>query len=513
MTSFSTNARARARRYNGVMGEHADSSARDEPGGAPQGSGGLRGAAVETVRAAVAERFAADVLPALERYTSIECLSPAFDPAWSQRGEIARAAALLESWARERAIARLSAEVVELPGRTPVLLCEIPATDPARASSTTLLYGHFDKQPPLGAWRPGLAPFVAVREGDRLYGRGTADDGYATFAALTAVEALERAGAAHGRVVLLVESSEESGSPDLGQYLDALAPRLAGPSLVVCLDSSCVTYDRLWVTTSLRGNLVCEVRADVLGSGVHSGLAGGIVPSSFRVLRSLLDRVEDASTGALLLPELRAEVPGRRRAEIAELASEFGEAAAGSFPTVPGLELSGASAAERVELGTWAGSLAVTGAEGLPALRDGGNVVRPYTTLKLSIRLPPRADPEAARRAIERALTVDPPAGARVQVTFEAPASGWEAPELSPGLAAALEAASIAGFGVGSRSVGIGGSIPFVSELGARYRDAQFVVTGVLGPESNAHGPDEFLHLPCAESLTVAVASLLAGAP
>ncbi len=458
-------------------------------------------------------RFATDVLPALARYTSIECLSPAFDASWAERGEILRAGHLLRDWARSRPVPGLTAELLRHGERTPVLLVEVPATDPRRGTSTTLLYGHFDKQPPLGRWRDGLSPYSAVLEGDRLYGRGTADDGYSTFAALTAVEALEHAGGAHGRVVLLVEASEESGSPDLSAYLDLLSPRIADPSLVVCLDSSCPTYDRLWVTTSLRGNLVCELRVDVLDSGVHSGIAGGLVPSSFRVLRALLDRVEDPRTGEILVPELRSEVPERRRSEIASLASALGEGALGGFPTVDGLVLDGTGTTDRLGRVTWGPSLAVTGAEGIPSLPDAGNVLRPYTSVKLSIRLPPRTDPEEARRALHRTLTSDPPSGARVRVTWDAPAAGWDAPDNPSWLASALDEASLAGYGAPSGAAGLGGSIPFVSALGSRYPGTSVVVTGVLGPGSNAHGPDESLHVPAATSLTVAVAHLLALAP
>ncbi|HVC25281.1 MAG TPA: M20/M25/M40 family metallo-hydrolase [Acidimicrobiales bacterium] len=492
------------------------SAASGSGGASASGSGGV-GPPCEALGAALLglarERFARDALPALSAYTAIECLSPAFDDAWHERGEIARAAELLSAWTARRPIPGIAVEVVEIAGRTPVVLAEIPASDPERAGSTTLVYGHFDKQPPLGEWREGLAPFTAVREGDRLYGRGTADDGYATFAAMIAVEALESAGGSHGRIVLLAESSEESGSPDLETYLDELAGRLGEVSLVVCLDSSCITYDRLWITASLRGNLVCELRVDVLEEAVHSGLAGGIVPSSFRVLRQLLDRIEDASTGEILLPELRCDLPARRRTQIGEIATEFGDAAAGSFPTVPGLELAGTSASERVERGTWAAALALTGIGGVPSVRDGGNVLRPFTAAKLSIRLPPRCDPEAARRALEEALTRDPPEGARVSITWEAPAAGWDAPEPAPWLTRALDEASVAAYGAPSRAMGLGGSIPFMSSLATRYPRAELVATGVLGPASNAHGPNEFLHIPAAQSLTAAIAYLLSAAP
>jgi acetylornithine deacetylase/succinyl-diaminopimelate desuccinylase-like protein len=456
--------------------------------------------------------FATEGLPELGRYTSIACLSPAFDPDWKSRGAIDAAAALLESWSRAQSIPGAIVEIVEIDGRTPVLFADIPASEGSTSASTTLVYGHFDKQPPLGTWREGLDPYTAVHLGDHLYGRGTADDGYSTFAAFAALHALAATGTPHGRVVVLIESSEESGSPDLAAYLDRLGGRIGAPNLVLCLDSGGATYDRLWVTSSLRGNIVCTVRVDVLDEGVHSGGAGGIVPSSFRLLRQLIGRLEDASTGELLLPELHGDVPGHRREEIAAVAAEF-PSAAGVFPTVPGLTLAGDDGTERIIRGTWGPALAFTGIDGVPAVRDGGNVLRPFTTGKLSIRLPPTCDSARAMAAVDAALTSDPPDGARVTLEWEAAADGWDAPSPAPWLAEAVESASIAYFSNPPRSLGLGGSIPFLAELGRRYPGTQFLATGVLGPESNAHGPNEFLHVPMAERVAAVVAYVIASAP
>jgi acetylornithine deacetylase/succinyl-diaminopimelate desuccinylase-like protein len=460
-----------------------------------------------------AELFMTNGLPVLEQYTEIECLSPDFDANWQSRGSIGEAVELLAAWCRGREIPAATIEIVRLKGRTPLLFAEIPATDGDGPRATTLLYGHFDKQPALGPWEDGLAPFTPVRRGDRLYGRGTADDGYATFAAFSAIESLATRGVPHGRLVVLIEGSEESGSPDLEAYLDHLSPRLGTPDLVICLDSGCVTYDRLWVTTSLRGIIAGNLRVEVLKNGVHSGQAGGIVPSSFRIARQLLSRIEDERTGEVLLEELTAQIPSHRLEEIAQVASSFGDEGAGVFPIVGGLELSGASAAERIERGTWRASLAVTAQAGMPDLEAGGNVLRPFTTLKLSIRLPPNVDAARAAKAVTAALTTDPPEGAHV--TFDAPhlAQGWDAPPLSPWLAEALDAASLQHFGQRPSAIGLGGSIPFLDSLGRRYPGTQFLATGVLGPESNAHGPNEFLHLPTAAAVTCCVADILAAMP
>jgi len=405
--------------------------------------------------------------------------------------------------------------VVAPPGRTPLLLVDVPGTPGppgTGAGPAVLVYGHLDKQPPQGEWRPGLGPYEPVLQGDRLYGRGTADDGYSVFAALVALQALAAAGVSAPRVMVLIEASEESGSPDLGAYLRDLQPRLGTPELVVCLDSGCLTYDRLWLTTSLRGNLVLTLRVDVLTEGVHSGMAGGIVPSSFRILRQLLSRVEDERTAQILPPFLHAEVPEPARRELASVAESLGDAADHPFPTVPGLRLEGTSVADRLTRNAWGPALAVTGMDGIPATRDAGNVLRPCTTAKISLRLPPTVDATSAAGDLVQLLTADPPAGARVTVTTETPADGWVAPDPAPWVRDALDRGSRQSFGAPPGSLGEGGTIPFMPALSRRFPDTQFVATGVLGPGSNAHGPNEFLHLPMAEAVTCAVAHLVAAA-
>lgn len=479
---------------------------------------------LEAWRVATHRTWEGEVLPALCDYTRLPCLSPAYDTAWEAAGHLAAAARLLADWCRARPLPGHSVEVVAPPGRTPVLLVEVPAEpdpeglEPSAATlagsrpPTVLVYGHLDKQPPLGAWRAGLGPFEPVHEGDRLYGRGTADDGYAVFAALSALELLVAAGRSRPRTVVLIEGSEESGSPDLPAHLDDLSGRLGRPDLVVCLDSGCLTYDRLWTTASLRGLVVATLRVEVLEAGVHSGLAGAVVPSSFRLARQLLSRLEDEATGSLLLPELWAEVPEDGRRSLREVAATVPQAVSGALPTVPGLVLGGDDEGDRLVARAWSPALEVTGAGGLPPLDQAGNVLRPSTDLKLSVRLPPTVDAARAAAALAAALTADPPDGARVAVDLDAPGDGWVAPEPPEWVARAVADASAACFGRGAASYGEGGTIPFLAMLGARFPGVPLVATGVLGPGSNAHGPDESLHLPMAEAVTVAVASLLAAA-
>lgn len=451
------------------------------------------------------------VLPALEDYIRIPAVSVAFDPDWERHGHIDTAVELVRAWCAARPIDGLSVEVVRLPGRTPVIVVEVPGTDgqTGPGASTVLLYGHLDKQPEMTGWRDGLGPWTPVREGDALYGRGGADDGYSAFAALTAIEALRAEGGRHGRCVLLVEASEESGSPDLPAYVEALAPRLGAVDLVVCLDSGCATYDRLWVTTSLRGLASVVLSVDVLTEGVHSGSASGIVPSSFRILRRLLDRIEDPDTGRILVPELHGDPSPARLAQVRATAEELGAGITTSWPFAGTTRPMTDDPTEALLNRTWRPTLSVVGMDGIPSIVDGGNVLRPTTAASLSFRLPPGVDAHRAGEALVEALHAEPLHGAEVHAELVEAADGWEAPELQPWLADALDAASSEAFGADARFIGEGGSIPFMGMLGERFPEAQFVVTGVLGPGSNAHGPNEMLHVPTGVRVTASVARIL----
>ncbi len=463
-----------------------------------------------TLTSAAAERCGEiwdRALPVLSEYISIPNVSPDFDPDWREHGHMARAVDMLVAWCRARPIPGLTVEVVELDGRTPLILMEIPAAGEGSDGDPVLLYGHLDKQPEMTGWRDGLGPWTPVLDGDRLYGRGGADDGYSSFAALAAIEAVHAAGGSHNRCVVMIESSEESGSPDLPAYVAHLAERIGTPSLVVCLDSGCIDYERMWVTTSLRGVVMGTLRVDIVEEGLHSGHVSGIVPSTFRIARTLLDRVEDARTGEILVDECNVEIPAERLDAARATAAEVGSTS-DDYPFVAGARPATEDPVEQLLAQTWRPTLSVVGADGLPPTARAGNVLRPSTSLKLSFRLPPTAEPAAAAAAIREALVSDPPYGATVTFTPEY-AAGWNAPATAPWLADALAEASTAAFGAPARMLGEGGSIPFMGMLGERFPAAQFVVTGVLGPDANAHGPNEYLHVPTARRLSLAVAHLL----
>jgi acetylornithine deacetylase/succinyl-diaminopimelate desuccinylase-like protein len=455
------------------------------------------------------EGWERDILPALQHYITIPAVSESYDREWAAHGHIAEAVELIRAWCAARPITGLSVDLQEIPGRTPLIVIEVAPSDPAN-TDTVLLYGHLDKQPEMEGWRPDLGPWKPVIEGDRLYGRGGADDGYAAFASLLAIELAQRHGLPHARCVVLIEASEESGSPDLPAHLEALGDRLGSPTLVICLDSACMDTERLWVTTSLRGLVGGVLRVQILDEGVHSGEASGVVPSSFRIARQLLDRIEDPRTGRVLVPEMHVEVPPDRVAEAQKTASERPEPIGSHFPFVGGAGPAVTDPAEQLLARTWRPALSVTGADGWPPTDRAGNVLRPYTALRLSFRIPPGADPEACSAAVKATLEADPPYGARVTYTPGGNGPGWNAPPFAPWLQHALEQASNATFGQPARAFGEGGTIPFMGMLGAQFPDAQFVITGALEPGSNAHGPNEYLHVPAAKKITAVIGHLLA---
>ncbi len=458
----------------------------------------------------LSDKWDNDIVPQLIDYIRIPNKSPMFDANWVANGYMDQAVALMESWARAQKIPGLQVEVVQLEGRTPLIFLEIPATGPETGSDTVLLYGHLDKQPEMTGWDDDLGPWKPVLRGDKLYGRGGADDGYAIFGSLAAILALQEQGLSHARCVILIEACEESGSYDLPAYVDHLAERIGQPSLVVCLDSGCANYDQLWCTTSLRGLTGGNFTVKVLNEGVHSGDASGVVPSSFRLLRQLLSRIEDENTGRILLDGLHVDIPAERKQQAQRAAEVVDTAIFDKFPLVDGLKPMNDDLTELVLNRTWRPALSVTGIGGMPPLDSAGNVLRPETAVKLSLRLPPTADGKKCGELLKEALLRDPPRGAQVTLNLEKASTGWNAPAMAPWLEQSIDAASQAFFGKPAMYMGEGGSIPFMGMLGEKFPGAQFMITGVLGPHSNAHGPNEFLHIPMGKRVTACVAQVIA---
>jgi len=445
------------------------------------------------------------IVPQLVDYIRIPNKSPAFDQDWEKAGHMNKAVELIANWCKAQPIDGLKLEVHRLPGRTPVIFMEIPG----EGDDTVLLYGHLDKQPEMTGWLPELGPWQPVRKGDKLYGRGGADDGYAAFASLTAIRALRESGGKHARCVVVIEACEESGSYDLPFHIDALKERIGSPTLVVCLDSGCGNYEQLWCTTSLRGIAGGDLRVEVLTEGVHSGDASGIVPSSFRVLRELLGRLEDGRTGAILPKEFHVKVPAQRVQQAKTCGKVLEDYLWRRFPWAGRTKAMAKDRAEMVLNRTWRPFLEIIGIDGVPGIDKAGNVLRPFTTAKLSLRIPPTADAGACAKHLAKVLTKDPPYGANVSFSGEKASAGWNAPALAPWLEQACSRASQAFFGKECVYMGEGGTIPFMGMLGEKFPAAQFMITGVLGPQSNAHGPNEFLHITMGKRLTACVAQVL----
>ncbi|HXR36967.1 MAG TPA: M20 family metallopeptidase [Candidatus Binataceae bacterium] len=454
----------------------------------------------------VNQRWEQSVVPALTDYIRIPNKSPAFDPDWQAHGLIDQVVERFHQWALRHSLRDMTVEVVRLEGRTPLLLIDVPGA----GNDCVLMYGHLDKQPEMSGWSEGLDPWQPVIKGDRLYGRGAADDGYAMFAGLSALGALQAQGVAHARCVMLIEACEESGSFDLPHIIAHLGERIGNPSLVIALDSGCGNYDQLWCTTSLRGLAGGALRVAVLTEGVHSGDAGGVVPCSFRIARMLLSRIEDERSGVILSAAFHSPIPDARMKQASAAAAILGSSIHSKFPFTSGAVPMSTDLTELVLNRTWRPALSIIGADGLPPAANAGNVLRPMTELKLSLRLPPTCDASAAATELKAILEKDPPHGAQVSFEPNWASNGWDAPALAPWLERSLEAASRASFGKPAAYMGEGGTIPFMGMLGERFPQAQFLITGVLGPNSNAHGPNEFLHIPTGKRLTCCVAQVIA---
>jgi acetylornithine deacetylase/succinyl-diaminopimelate desuccinylase-like protein len=460
----------------------------------------------EALRQLISSQWDREIVPQLVEYIRLPCKSPHFDPQWQSSGYIDAAVSLAERWCRAQPIPGLRLEVLRLEERTPLLFFEVPGD----AARTVLLYGHLDKQPEMVGWRENAGPWTPVIEAGKLYGRGGADDGYAVFASLSALLGLHAQNIPHARCVGLIECCEESGSYDLPAYLEALAGRIGKVDLVVGLDSGCGNYDQLWMTTSLRGLAAGTLSVEVLTEGVHSGDASGVVPSSFRIARQLLDRLEDAGSGRIVPEAFYVTIPEERLRQAWQAGQILGDSIWTKFPFAASTQSMVNEPGEAVLNRTWRPFLSVVGADGLPAIKDAGNVLRPRTALKLSLRIPPLLDGKSAVRELKRILEADPPHGAKVTFSSDQSATGWNAPATAPWLEAAVNEASQAHFGKPAAMMGEGGTIPFMAMLGERFPQAQFLITGVLGPHSNAHGPNEFLHIEYAKKLTCCVAHVLA---
>ena len=452
------------------------------------------------------EEWEKSIITELVEYIRVPNKSPAFDPDWQSNGFMEQVVDQFVAWSQHQNIEGMELDVIRLPKRTPLIFIDIPGD----TENTVLLYGHLDKQPEMMGWNEGFGPWKPVLKENKLFGRGGADDGYALFASLLAIKILHKQKIPHARCVVIIEACEESGSYDLPFYIDHLKDRLGKPELVICLDSGCGNYEQLWSTTSLRGLVGGELKVEVLDEGIHSGDISGIIPSSFRILRQLLDRIEDPVSGQILLKECYVDIPNKRIEQAKHAASVLNENVFRRFPIKGNIRPVSDDLVELILNRSWRPTLSYLGASGLPEINDAGNVLRPFTSIKLSMRLPPTCSSKIVSKKLKELLLNDPPNGAKISFEIDWSVDGWMAPEISPWLEKALDEASENYFNKPSVHIGEGWSIPFMGMLGEKFPEAQFLITGVLGPGSNAHGPNEFLHIPAAKKITCCVAEIIA---
>lgn len=446
-----------------------------------------------------------DALPALMEFGKIPNVSPAYDPDWEKNGHMERAATMLLEWVKGRNLVDV-AELHIIPGKTPLLYFEIEGTK----EGTVLMYGHFDKQPELTGWREGLGPWTPVREGDYLYGRGLADDGYSTFAAVGAIEAAKNSGAELPRIVILIEGSEESGSDDLPAYLEMLKSKIGSPHTVITLDAEGWDPDHLWLTESLRGLINGHLTVQILDVPLHSGLATGIVPSATRILRMLLSRIENTETGLVTNTIVSPEIPEDVAEKFNRVADVVGDEYIQAYHLPSHLQTAGSDLKDNVKRNLWDAGMEVTGFTGLPHPEKAGNVTNAKVHAKLSFRIPPTVDCKEAAQELKRVFEENPPYGAKVTFDSKEMDNGWISNDLSPKGKIAIWEAAKETYGNEPIQTGIGASIPFIGMMGREFPNADNLVTGILSPSSNAHGPDENLHIPTVKRITEWTARFLA---
>lgn len=447
------------------------------------------------------------ILPSLSEFIEIHALSPMFEPNWDELGELQATLDLFCSWLDNQGLQGMSYNVHRIANHSPVLLVTIEGT----GSGEVLFYSHLDKQPSRPhLWSEGLHPLKAVRREPFLYGRGSVDDGYGGYLCVTAIRLLQEAGIPHPKATFLIETCEESGSYDLPPYLDELTEKLGNPDLVVVLDSGGPSYEHIWVTEALRGLVAGNLRVRVSHEGVHSGMSGGAIPSSFRIQRMLLDRIENSQTGEVLIPEMHVEISDNIMQQATALAEVLGDELWSSLPTVEALESQSKDVSEMLLDINWRPALSVIGADGIPSVQSAGNVLRTNTDLKISFRIPPGVNAEEVQDVVKQILEANPPYGAEVTYNPTEPADGFHAPPLHEGIASALESASLHLTGKPPMSTWIGGTIPFMAMIQNKYPNACFLCTGSSGPGNNAHGPDEKLHIPHSKRVNVALAAAIA---
>lgn len=451
-----------------------------------------------------------ETLEGLKNFIRIPAKSKNFDPNWAKNGYLKQALEQAVQWG-QRLFPEGTFTILEAPGLTPTLFFDIPANQ--HVGQPVFFYGHLDKQPETQGWAEGLGPWEPVIREGRLYGRGSSDDGYSFYMALTAVYALKKHQQSYPRVVGLYETDEESGSQDLPHYLKQVAPLIGSPACLCILDLSCKDYQRLWHTQSLRGVVMFELHVKVLDRPVHSGVCSGLVPSSFAVMRALLDRLEDPLTGQIKLSAFHTTIPVEHEHAMTALANLLGDQLYQCFPYAQSTQPRTTDLVEAIKRMSWQPSLSILGQDGLPSLQNASALLRTHTALTLSFRIPPYVDSQKALQQAIDVLTHDVPCNAVVEIKNAKAEDGFDAPMGTPWLMQAMHDCSVEVFGHAPGQLFEGASIGTMKHFQQAFPNSPFLNTGVLGPLENAHAPNESIHLGYATQLTQCLARLLQKVP
>ena len=446
-----------------------------------------------------------EAIPALQDFIKIPNKSPEFDSNWETNGYMDQAERCISAWCKINSPKGMQIKTLKTPGRTPIILIDIPG----EINKNILFYGHLDKQPEMSGWDDDLGPYTPVIKDGKLYGRGSGDDGYAVFSAISSILAIQKQNLKHPNIQIMIEASEESGSIDLPFYINKYEKDIIKPDMFICLDSGCGDYDRMWLTTSLRGMATGILEVEVLTEGVHSGMAGGIAPSALEIMQHQLQKISTPLQARINLPELKVNIPKARLQQIKEAAAILGENVAKDFPFAATTQALSDNNTDLITQQTWLNSYAIIGLDGIPSTDDAGNVHIPKLTAKISLRLAPTCDTNKAIESIKQKLELNPPYCAAIKFSPITINNGWHANIASDELSAIFDTASLNYFGEKCAYMGEGGSIPFINMLQEKFPSSEFVITGVLGPQSNAHGPNEFLHLAAVKKISCCIADIV----
>lgn len=450
-----------------------------------------------------------EALPALMDFIRLPAKSTAFDPQWKENGYLKGACEFAANWI-QKTVPDAKCEILEFDGKTPCLFVEIDGYQ--NSDKTVAFYGHLDKQPEAKGWREGLGPWTPVLEGEYLYGRGASDDGYSVYAMITAIEGLRRCKMPYPRIVAIFETQEESGSEDLPDYLLALKERIGSPECFIILDNQCGDYERLWLNTSLRGTITGTLTVKAMDFGIHSGTFSGITPDSVSIAQALVARIHDPITGRVLLKSLHTTIPELRVQQLKEVANELGDNIWKSAPLLPGVSPKHASNHENLIHSIWEPTLTIIGIDGMPSIKDAGSVIQGQVALRLSFRTPPNIDMNQAMNDIVQCLTQDIPYGCQTTWNDLECNPGWSAPSQKGKFERLFSEAAFDVFNKKTLSNGQGASIGFVHKFEELFPATEIVLIGVLGPQSNAHAPDESLNIRYVQQLIQTISIVLSKA-